>query len=79
MGLDRFDPAGDGDSSRRSLVSQQVSRPRHAIPVRHDLRMNDEGKLVVTFLAVNAALIAFVLMALMKTGINIGGILESLT
>jgi len=40
--------------------------------------MNDEGKLVVTFLAVNAALIAFVLMALMKTGISIGGILENL-
>ena len=40
--------------------------------------MNDEGKLVATFLAVNAALIAFVLMALMKTGISIGGILESL-
>ena len=39
--------------------------------------MNEEGKLVVAFLAVNAALIAFVLIALMKTGINIGGILES--
>ena len=39
--------------------------------------MNDEGKLVITFLAVNAALIAFVLIALMKTGINFGRILES--
>ena len=39
--------------------------------------MNEEGKLVVTFLAVNAALIAFVLMALMRAGINIGGILEN--
>ena len=40
--------------------------------------MNDEGKLVITFLAVNAALIAFVLIALTKAGINMGGILESL-
>ena len=40
--------------------------------------MKDEGKLVVTFLAVNAALISFVLMVLMKTGINIGAILEGL-
>tara|TARA_B100001057_G_scaffold267445_1_gene267563 strand:- start:282 stop:413 length:132 start_codon:yes stop_codon:yes gene_type:complete len=39
--------------------------------------MNEEGKIVIAFLAVNAALIAFVLIALMKTGINIGGILES--
>ena len=41
--------------------------------------MNDEGKIVVAFLAVNAALIAFVLMALVKTGINIGGVIESLS
>lgn len=40
--------------------------------------MNEEGKIVITFLAVNAALIAFVLVALMRAGINIGGILESL-
>ena len=40
--------------------------------------MKDEGKLVVTFLAVNAALIGFVLMTLMKAGINIAGVLESL-
>ena len=40
--------------------------------------MNEEGKLVVTFLAVNAALIAFVLVVLMKTGINISGVLEGL-
>ena len=39
--------------------------------------MNNESKLVITFLAVNAALISFVLMALMKAGINIGGVLES--
>ena len=77
MSMAGFDPAGDRDSSRRSLVSQQVLRPRHAIPVRHDSRMNNESKLVITFLAVNAALISFVLMALMKAGINIGGVLES--
>ena len=40
--------------------------------------MNNEGKLVATFLAVNAALIAFVLMVLMKAGINIGGVFASL-
>ena len=38
--------------------------------------MNDERKLVATFLAVNAALIAFVLMTLVKSGINIGSVLE---
>ena len=77
MGMGRFESAHNRYLSRRSLVSQQVWRTRHAIPVRHNLSMNEEGKLVITFLAVNAALIAFVLVALMKTGINISGVLES--
>ena len=39
--------------------------------------MNHEKKVVIMFLAVNAALIASVLMTLMNSGIDIGPVLEN--